>query len=181
MDSEEERYDGERRGLALFLQELRPLVDETLGAAHLLLHAIDRALRSGELGHLRHARQLFNRLPRQVRQDLSQGIVAQPGPDPESSEILQRYGQNEPSAFVSISSTDDNDADGPWRIELSHEMIDAPALRVLIRPGTLPSTAARCLRDIADRLEQDRRLLSKRHWRSEHIKAVTQHSGMDVG
>lgn len=180
MDLEDERYEGERRGLSHFLEEIHPLAEDYLGASHLLVHAIRRALKSDELSHLRHARELFNRLPRPVRQDMSQGIVAYPGPEPAPSEIMHRYQKNQPEAFVSISSSADPERD-PWRIELAHEMIDAPALRVLIRPGTLPSTAARSLRDIADRLEKDKRLLSKRHWRAEKIKAVAEHSGADVG
>lgn len=181
MESEEERYDGERRGLSLFLSELQPLVVDQLGPNHILVSAIDRALASECLSHLRHAKHLFNRLARQDRQNLSQGIVANPGQEPDHSDIIQRYRENEPATFVSISSTEDETAPGPWRFELAHELLDAPAIRVLIKPGTLPSTAAKCLRDIADRLERDRRLLSKRHWREEHIKEVTQNSGVDVG
>ena len=37
-------------------------------------------------------------------------------------------------------------------------------VRVLVSPGTLPRSAAQSLRQIADWIERDRRLLSIRHW-----------------
>ena len=181
LDHGEERYEGERRGLTLFLQELQPLAAECLGHDHLLAYAIDKTLAEPSLARLRHCKQLFNSLPRMTRQELSKGIVAQPEPEPPAGVLLEKYRENEPTAFVSISNADDRNGDGPWRIELAHELLDAPDLRVLIRPGTLPSTAARSLRDIADRLEKDRRLLSERHWRAEHLREVTDQSGVDVG
>lgn len=179
MDPEAERYRGERRGLACFLGEMHPLVAELLGPEHLLLRAIDRAQASQQLQHLRHARQLFNRLPRDVRQQLTQQIVTQP--EPAVTKPEPDYNHPKPAACLSISSTHEASSDGPWRIELSHEWDDPPALRVLIKAGTLPSTAARSLRDIADRLEQDKQLLSKHHWRDSQIKAVDGQSDVDVG
>jgi hypothetical protein len=37
-------------------------------------------------------------------------------------------------------------------------------VQVLIRPGTLPRTAAGALRAVAARIEGERRLLSPRYW-----------------
>ena len=117
MDVEEERYEGERRGLTLFLSELHTLVEDELGIDHILHRAIDRALVSESLTHLRHAKQLFNRLPRRLRLELSQRIVAHPGSEPEPAEIIRRYRRNEPTAFVSISSNEGAGQSDPWRIE----------------------------------------------------------------
>ena len=48
-----EHYPGERRGLSLFLEDLRPAVTRVCGPDSLLLHAIRRALRNGDLDHFR--------------------------------------------------------------------------------------------------------------------------------
>jgi hypothetical protein len=79
-----ERYPGERRGLSLFLQDLLPealRVGGGGGCDSILLHAIRRALRSGDLGHLRHARTIFNHLPREQRRQLSAACIAGGGGD----------------------------------------------------------------------------------------------------
>lgn len=73
---EEERYPGESTGLRLFLEDLSPVVADELGPDSLLHHAIRRALSTHRLAHLRHARQLFNQLPRPVRQRLSTALLA---------------------------------------------------------------------------------------------------------
>ena len=70
-----ERYPGERRGLGLFLEDLREAAVQVCGPDALLVHAIRRALRSPDLHHLRHARTLFNHLPREQRLRLSAACV----------------------------------------------------------------------------------------------------------
>ena len=47
---------------------------------------------------------------------------------------------------------------------IRHELLDTGPVTVLVRPGTLPSAAARALREIAALIEDDRRLLSTRFW-----------------
>ena len=83
-----ERYPGERQGLTLFLEELQPVVLQQLGRDSLLHHAIRKALRTGRLEALRHARALFNSLPRDDRQSLQAGIVATQEPTPQRERLL---------------------------------------------------------------------------------------------
>jgi hypothetical protein len=42
----------------------------------------------------------------------------------------------------------------------------------MVSPGTLPRSAAGALREIANWIERDRRLLSSRHWRGTSGEAV---------
>ena len=167
-----ERYPGERQGLGLFLKELRPVVARELGTATLLYHAIRKALESGRLAALRHARALFNSLPRDERQTLQAGIVASPEPAPERQRLLDDYGRRQPQPFVTIDSEIGPGADPAPQVALRHELLDDVALRVLVRPGSLPSGVASRLREIADLLDQDRRLLSARYWRAARIEIV---------
>ena len=170
----DERYPGERQGLGLFLEELQPVVRRELGTDSLLFHAIKKALTSGRLGALRHARALFNSLPRDERQTLQAGIVATPEPAPERERLLDDYGRREPQPFVTIDSDIGSGADPTPQIALRHELLDDIALRVLVRPGSLPSGVASRLREIADLIDQDRRLLSARYWRAARIEIVTE-------
>jgi hypothetical protein len=71
-----ERYPGERRGLSLFLEDLLPEALQACGCHSILPHAIRRALRTGDLDHLRHARTIFNHLPREQRRRLSAACIA---------------------------------------------------------------------------------------------------------
>ena len=163
-----ERYPGERRGLSLFLEDLRPAVARHCGADSLLLHAIRRALRSGDLDHLRHARTLFNHLPREQRRALSAACVV-PTEDhsPAAHELLERHSEREPAPFVLFESLGETRPPRPAAVSLTHELLPASAVRVLVSPGTLPSTAADDLRRIASLIERDRRLLSDRYWRGQ--------------
>lgn len=178
-----ERYPGERQGLGLFLEELRPVVKRQLGTDSLLYHAIKRALASGRLTALRHARALFNSLPRETRQTLQAGIVASPEPTPERRLLLDDYRRRQPQPFVTIDSETGPGADPRPQITMRHELLDDVALRVLVRPGSLPSGIAGRLREIADLIDQDRRLLSARYWRAARIEIVTEAepSGDDRG
>ena len=161
-----ERYPGERRGLSLFLEELRPAAAKLCGANSLLLHAIRRALRSCDLDHLRHARSIFNHLPREQRHELSSACVAPTDTaKPPAHELLERYSNREPAPFVSFESKGAPSPSRPTEVSLTHELLPASALRVMVSPGTLPSAAADDLRRIAGLIESDRRLLSERYWR----------------
>jgi hypothetical protein len=72
-----ERYPGERRTLRVFLSELEPVVAREFGRDALLVHAVRRALRSDSLDDMRHARCIFNALPRSARKILSDALVEQ--------------------------------------------------------------------------------------------------------
>ncbi len=168
-----ERYPGERQGLSLFLEELQPVVVRQLGTDSLLHHAIRKALQTGRLQALRHARGLFNSLPRDERQTLQAGIVATPEPTPKRERLLDDYGKRQPQPFVTIDSEIGTGADPAPHIALRHELLEDVALRVLIRPGSLPSGVASRLRELADLIDHDRRLLSARYWRAARIEVVT--------
>jgi hypothetical protein len=169
-----ERYPGERQGLGLFLEELQPVVERQLGTASLLHHAIRKALRTHNLEALRHARALFNSLPRDDRQALQAGIVATPEPAPKRERLLDDYGRRQPQPFVTFDCEIGSGADPSPHIAMRHELLDDVALRVLIRPGSLPSGVAGRLRELADLIDQDRRLLSARYWRAARIEIVTE-------
>lgn len=154
-----ERYPGEATGLRSFLIGLQPIVARELGPDCLLLHAIRRALRTGSLADLRRARQMFNLLPREHKRRLSSGMVA-------AGRAHDRSSSGEPSGpWVSFDGAASADRRVSPAIGLA-EAVDGPehGLRVLIRPGTLPSVAAGTLRRIAELIEADRRLLSARFW-----------------
>lgn len=163
---EGERYVGERRALRHFLQELRPLVVGALGRDSVLTYRIDRALRSGELDALRTARTMFHNQPEELKRRLMRGIFEAPTPRPSKSRLLERYTMSEPEPFVRFDAyPSGRSEDLGLSVELDHELSDDVPLRVLVSPGTLPSSAADALRQIADWIERDRRLLSRRHWR----------------
>jgi hypothetical protein len=164
-----ERYPGEQRGLTLFLGELQPVVELMLGEDHLLWHAIRRALQKGTLDALRHARQVFNHQPREIKQLLSLGMVEDGPPKaPSRDDLLDSYAEREPEEFVSFDLASTAEGDEPM-VRLRHELVDIPAVRVMVRPGTLPSSAAAKLRAIADLIERDRRLLSQRFWADRQL------------
>ena len=163
-----ERYVGERRALRHFLQELRPLVTAALGADAVLRYRIDRALRSGDLAALRAAREMFHNQPEELKRRLMRGIFEAPAPPkPTKRELLEQYTDREPEPFVRFDAYPAARSDDlGLAIELEHELCDDVPVRVLISPGTLPGSAVQALRQIADRIEGDRRLLSARHWQA---------------
>ena len=163
-----ERYVGERRALRHFLQELRPLVIAALGEDAVLRYRIDRALRSGDLSALRAAREMFHNQPEDLKRRLMRGIFQAPAaPKPTKRELLAQYTDREPEPFVRFDAYPAARSDElGLSIELDHELSEDVPLRVLISPGTLPGSAAQALRQIADRIESDRRLLSARHWQN---------------
>lgn len=154
-----ERYPGEATGLRRFLSGLQPIVERELGTQSLLLHAIRRALRTGSLADLRRARQMFNLLPREHKRALSSGIVeAGRGTGEEA-------GRSPSGPWIAFDGGASRDPRTPPVIGLA-ETGGGPehGIRVLVRPGTLPSVAASALRRIALVIEGDRRLLSERFW-----------------
>ena len=172
---EQERYPGERRGLGLFLDDLESVVEQELGQNSLLYHAILSARKSGTLRALRHARRLFNALPRHQRQSLSAGIIAAPEAAPERGSLLEGYGKRDPQPVVCFEAKSVGPRGCDHQTELRHELLeDAYPVRVMIKPGTLPSAAANCLRELAQIIEQDRRLLSGRYWRAVEVQRVTE-------
>jgi hypothetical protein len=161
-----ERYVGERRALRHFLQELRPLVIAALGEDAVLRYRIDRALQSGDLEALRRARQIFHNQPEDLKRQLMRGIFETPAEKPSKSRLLERYTQREPEPFVRFDAYPAAQSeDLGLSVELEHELCDDVPVRVLVSPGTLPTSAAEALRQIANWIERDRRLLSARHWR----------------
>lgn len=172
-----ERYPGEQRGLTLFLQELEPVVELVLGREHLLWHAVRRGVQKGTLDALRHARQLFNHQPREVKQLLSLGMVEHGDlPMPSKDDLLDAYAGHQPEGFVSFDLASTAEGDEPI-VRLRHELADLAAVRVLVRPGTLPSSAAAKLRAIADLIERDRRLLSQRFWEERALTVEDKPAG----
>lgn len=161
-----ERYVGEGRALRHFLQELRPLVVAVLGHEAVLRYRIDRALRSGELPALRAAREMFHNQPETLKRRLMRGIFEAPAPPkPTKRQLLAQYTDQEPEPFVRFDAYPAARSDDLGLfVELDHELCADVPVRVLISPGTLPRSAAQALRQIADRIEGDRRLLSARHW-----------------
>ena len=160
-----ERYPGERRGLSLFLEDLRQAAARVCGAESILAYAIRRALRSGDLDHLRHARMIFNHLPREQRRELSAACVRGTESRPAAHQLLERYSQRTPAPFISFESTGEAAPDRTASVSLTHELLPASPVRVMVSPGTLPRSAAGDLRRIAAMIERDRRLLSEHYWR----------------
>jgi hypothetical protein len=160
-----ERYVGERRALRHFLQELRPLVVAALGEDAVLRYRIDRGLNSGDLSALRKAREMFHNQPEDLKRRLMRGIFEAPAARPSKSHLLERYTEREPEPFVRFDAYPAaSSEDVGLSVELDHELSDDIPVRVLISPGTLPSSAAAALRQIAAWIERERRLLSPRHW-----------------
>ena len=170
-----ERYVGERRALRNFLEELRPLVGAALGDDSVLRYRIDRALKSGDLNALRQARETFHNQPDDLKRKLMRGIFEGPVA-PAKGRLLERYAMREPEPFVRFDAYPAADAtDLGLSVTLDHELGEDVPLRVMISPGTLPSSAAAALREIADWIERDRRLLSSRHWHGTTHDAVEDH------
>jgi len=87
------------------------------------------------------------------------------GRRPPADELLERYSDREPEPFVSFERRGEADGTARTEVTLTHELLPASGVRVMVSPGTLPTTAAGDLRRIADMIENDRRLLSERYWR----------------
>jgi len=169
-----ERYVGERRALRHFLEELRPLVSAALGDDSVMGYRIDRALQSGDLPALRRAREVFHNQPDALKRSLMRGIFEGPAA-PAKGRVPERYALQEPEPFVRFDAYPAANAeDLGLSVALDHELGDDVPLRVMVSPGTLPSSAAQALREIANWIERDRRLLSSRHWRGATGQAADQ-------
>lgn len=182
-----ERYVGERRALWHFLSELRPLVVAALGEDALLRHHIDRALKTSDLDMLRQARRNFHNHPEPLKRQLMRGIFegADAGNElptiPPDDAAAPNDQEVEPTAklgsvirFDAVLAASGQDIG--LSVDLDTENRDAAATPVQVRvePGTLPRNAAEALRQIADWIELDRRLLSRQHWeRQGHGPAPT--------
>ncbi len=170
-----ERYVGERRALWHFLSELQPLVIASLGEDALLRHRIDHALKIGDLDALRGARQMFHHHPEELKRRLMRGLFEgsttpdagalawqNPGARPVTPPETERTKTALTIRFDAVPAARDEDV--ALSAELQEERASPAPVRVMIRPGTLPSSAGETLRRIADWIERDRRLLSVRHW-----------------
>jgi hypothetical protein len=167
-----ERYVGERRALRHFLEELRPLVVAALGDDSVLHYRIDQALQSGDLDALRRAREVFHNQPDDLKRALMRGIFEGPSA-PAKERLLERYALREPEPFIRFDAYPAANAeDLGLSVALDHELGEDVPLRVMVSPGTLPSSAAGALREIANWIERDRRLLSSRHWRAAGDETV---------
>jgi hypothetical protein len=124
---------------------------------------------------LRNARRIFHHHPDALKRQLMRGIFegAAPGeelprmmPDdaistsakeaelgPEATRVI-RF-----DAFPAASEEDISVS-----VELAAGEADAAPVRVMIKPGTLPRSAAETLRQVASWIENDRRVLSSQHW-----------------
>ncbi len=167
-----ERYVGERRALWHFLSELSPLVETALGNDALLRHRIDRSLKSGDLESLRDARRMFHHLPEELKRKLMRGIFEETAVNQASTAALEDLspafgtsGSEPPPTIRFSASPAARGEDVALSVELGDEEFDRNApIQVTIEPGTLPRSAAETLRQIANWIEHDRRLLSTQHW-----------------
>ncbi len=179
---EDERYPGEQQGLRLFLEEIRPIVEVQFGRQSLLFSAIRKALSQGTLYQLRHARQIFNRLPRSQKQSLSRALVARSASIPNQDRLLTHQPSREPAPFVCFER-DEGDMGEP-EISYRHESHSPRDLHVVVQRGILPSAAAASLRLIADTIERDRRVLATHPWSPEEEddeKTPSKDSKLDCG
>ncbi len=175
-----ERYVGERRALWHFLSELKPLIVASLGEDALLRYQIERSLKSGDLDQLRQARRMFHHLPDELKRRLMRGLF-----DSSSMEKLPSVPIQRPVAALAPADRDGSEKiirfsalpaarqeDVALSVELENQdlSIEAP-VQVMIKAGTLPKSAAEALRQVADWIEHDRRLLSAQHWGSGETRA----------
>ena len=170
----DERYVGERRALWHFLAELQPLVVDALGEDALLRHHISRALKTGDLQMLRQARRIFHNHPDALKRKLMRGIFEGTS---SGAELPTTLPEEPLTPNMDVGSVDRADQaitfdafpaasrdDVALTVELAVSERDAAPVRVKIKPGTLPRSAAEALRQIADWIESDRQMLSDQHW-----------------
>jgi hypothetical protein len=175
-----ERYVGERRALQHFLSELQPLVIDLLGRDSVLWHRIDRSLKIGDLDALRRARETFHNQPDDLKRRLMRGIFEGPAGVGEQRPLgpeLINPDMGDPAMvapgiggkaavirFDAVPAACDDEIELAASLQVDAEIDSASPVRVLIRPGTLPGSAATALRRVADWIERDRRMLSRRRW-----------------
>lgn len=183
-----ERYVGERRALWHFLSELQPLVVTSMGGDALLRYRIDRSLKSGDLEQLRAARRMFHHLPDDLKRRLMRGIFegtsvvsASMSPPSDPTKILAPDHLNATDKAIQFNAFPAarlEDVALSVELENRDAKDDAP-IQVMIKPGTLPKSAAETLRQIADWIEHDRRLLSTQHWVGEEKRATHSDETLD--
>lgn len=137
------------------------------GQNSLLYHRLLRAYHAAEQEQMHDALRLYRLQPEDAR-----GLICAAMPPAEHEEttpprVNGRRG-HDPKADGHYLAFD-VDGEGENAVVRRTRLGVEPdrALRVLIRPGTLPSTAARSLRRIAERIERDRTVLSERTWRKD--------------
>jgi hypothetical protein len=182
-----ERYVGEGRALWHFLAELRPLVVEELGDDAFLRHHIDRALKTSDLEQLRQARSVFHNHPEDLKRRLMRGIFENTAQGAELPTVP-------PDDVAEPAIGDDQDAGAAIRFDaipaacakdiglsvgLDRDRPGDAPVKVMIKPGTLPRSAADALRQIADWIEHDRRMLSRRHWTEGDARIVKSDETVD--
>lgn len=164
-----ERYVGERSALWHFLSELRPLVVEALGEDALLRHQIDRALKTSDLEGLRQARRVFHHHPDELKRKLMRGIFEStsaggevPRMPPSATPVVKSGGDGIVIRFDAFPAAREKDV--ALSVELDQDRPGEAPVKVMIKPGTLPRSAAEALRHVADWIEHDRCILSRQHW-----------------
>jgi len=184
-----ERYVGERRALWHFLAELSPLIVVALGEKALLKHQIDRALKTGDLTMLREARRIFHTYPEPFKRQLMRGIFEEAAsgdelPSSVSDDMMPPLESplDEPPAsgpepahvvvFEAFPAARQQEV--ALAVEPATGDTGGAPIRVMIKPGTLPRGAAEALRQVADWIENDRRMLSSQHWaeRDRHVQSA---------
>jgi len=167
-----ERYVGEGRALWHFLAELRPLVTQELGDDAFLRHHIDRALKTSDLEMLRQARRVFHNHPDELKRRLMRGIFesATPGGElpslpPDADLTPRRDESREADAVIRFDAFPAaREEDIALSVEVAEDKPGTAPIKVMVKAGTLPRSAAESLRQIADWIEHDRRMLSRQHW-----------------
>ncbi len=164
-----ERYVGERSALWHFLSELRPLVVDAMGEDALLRHQIDRALKTSDLERLRQARRVFHLHPDELKRRLMRGIFDSTAPGgevprmpPGDAPPVKDVGDDAVIRFDAFPAAREKDV--ALSVELDRDRPGEAPVKVTVKPGTLPRSAAEALRQVADWIEHDRRILSRQHW-----------------
>ncbi len=164
-----ERYVGERSALWHFLSELRPLVVDALGEDALLRHQIDRALKTSDLNMLRQARRVFHHHPDELKKKLMRGIFDSTAPGgelpkmlPSTASPVKGGGDGAVIRFDAFPAAREKDV--ALSVELDCDRPGEAPVKVTVKPGTLPRSAAEAIRQVADWIEHDRRILSRQHW-----------------
>ncbi len=179
-----ERYIGERSALWHFLSELRPLVVNALGEDALLRHQIDRALKTSDLEMLRQARRVFHHHPDELKRRLMRGIFdstsaggevpRMPAP---SAPVTKDNGDGAVVRFDVFPAALEKDV--ALSVELDRDREGEAPVKVTVKPGTLPRSAAESLRQVADWIEHDRRILSRQHWSEADDNGATADESID--
>ena len=165
----EERYPGEHDSLTRFLQGLEPAIRDQLGDNSMLEHAIKRALKQRRLAQLRHARDIFNLLPRDIRDTLSSQLIDK---TEALDDLITDEDDDQGAAIIRFEASTSNTGIQVSRHPVEEKNSDpVPSdIAVDIQPGTLPTFAAAKLRLIAGSIEANKEILSDGHWQKRTEK-----------